>query len=276
MAVLDRLVLRLAIYELLAEPETPPKVVINEALELARSSAATKRWRSSTACSTRCGSNSAANRQLGDAAINGRHVRRTFRESDQVRQRRANFEELVAARRRSVPARVRAHAHHRRAGRGAYGEDRRASSKPSSRATRTAGRILAIRSFGKANFLVLSDGRAKIQVYIRQDALSERDFAIFKLLDFGDFVGVEGRLFRTKTNELTIWASALEFLAKCFLPLPEKWHGLSDVETRYRQRYLDLIVNPDSRRVFEVRSRVLTAIRDVPERAAATSKSRRR
>src|SRR5204863_277926 len=88
-----------------------------------------------------------------------------------------------------------------------------------------------------------------------------RDFAIFKLLDFGDFVGVEGHLFRTKTNELTIWASKVEFLAKCFIPMPEKWHGLQDIETRYRQRYLDLIVNPDSRRVFEVRSRVLNGIR---------------
>ena len=105
--------------------------------------------------------------------------------------------------------------------------------------------MLAIRSFGKANFLVISDGAAKIQVYIRKDALSERDFAIFKLLDFGDFVGVEGHLFRTKTNELTIWASQLEFLAKCFIPMPEKWHGLQDVEIRYRQRYLDLIVNPE-------------------------------
>jgi lysyl-tRNA synthetase, class II len=128
--------------------------------------------------------------------------------------------------------------------------------------TATAGRILAIRSFGKANFLVLSDGRAKIQVYIRQDSIPALDFTIFKLLDFGDWVGVEGRLFRTKTNELTIWASRLHFLSKCLLPLPEKWHGLTDVETRYRQRYLDLIVNPDSRRVFETRSRVVAAIRE--------------
>ena len=127
--------------------------------------------------------------------------------------------------------------------------------------TTTAGRILAIRSFGKANFLVISDGKSRIQVYIRKDALPELDFRIFGLLDFGDFVGVDGRLFRTKTNELTIWASRLVFLAKCFIPLPEKWHGLHDVETRYRQRYLDLIVNPDSRRVFEVRSRVLAAMR---------------
>ena len=128
--------------------------------------------------------------------------------------------------------------------------------------TVTSGRILAIRAFGKANFLVLSDGHAKIQVYIRQDALPELDFSIYKLLDFGDWVGIEGRLFRTKTNELTIWASRLHFLSKCLVPLPEKWHGLTDVEIRYRQRYLDLIVNPDSRRVFETRSRIVAGIRD--------------
>jgi len=127
--------------------------------------------------------------------------------------------------------------------------------------TTTAGRILAIRSFGKANFLVLTDGVARIQAYIRQDAMPEQDFAVFKLLDFGDFVGVRGRVFRTKTNELTIWASGLTFLSKCLRPLPEKWHGLQDVEIRYRQRYLDLIVNPDARRVFEVRSRVIAGIR---------------
>ena len=128
--------------------------------------------------------------------------------------------------------------------------------------TITGGRILAIRAFGKAGFLVLSDGHAKIQVYIRMDSMPELDFKIHQLLDFGDWVGVEGRLFRTKTNELTIWASRLHFLAKCLLPLPEKWHGLTDVETRYRQRYLDLIVNPDSRRVFEMRSRIIAAVRE--------------
>ena len=128
--------------------------------------------------------------------------------------------------------------------------------------TVTSGRILAIRAFGKANFLVLSDGHARIQAYVRQDALPELDFKIYKLLDFGDWVGVEGRLFRTKTNELTIWATRLHFLAKCLVPLPEKWHGLTDVEIRYRQRYLDLVVNPDSRRVFETRSRIVSGIRD--------------
>ena len=127
--------------------------------------------------------------------------------------------------------------------------------------TAVAGRVVAIRSFGKANFLVVSDGRSRIQVYMRQDSVSERDFQIFGLLDFGDIVGVSGRLFRTRTKELTVWASAIEFLSKCLIPLPEKWHGLTDVETRYRQRYLDLIVNPDARRVFETRSGILTSLR---------------
>ena len=182
------------------------------------------------------------------------------RESDLLRQRKENFDELLKLgvdpyprkyeRADTIEALVQAH--------GEKTGEQLEAEKPQ---TKTAGRILAIRAFGKANFLVLSDGLSKIQVYVRQDALPERDFKIYKLLDFGDFVGVEGRIFRTKTNELTIHASSIEFLAKCFIPLPEKWHGLSDVETRYRHRYLDLIVNPDSRRVFEVRSRTLAAVR---------------
>ena len=127
--------------------------------------------------------------------------------------------------------------------------------------TATAGRILIVRSFGKARFLVISDGRRRIQVYVRKDSLSERDFRVAALLDIGDQVGVEGRLFRTRTDELTVWADRVEFLAKCHRPLPEKWHGLTDVETRYRQRYLDLIVNPASRAVFEARAGVLASIR---------------
>ena len=185
----------------------------------------------------------------------------TVQESDQVVQRRANLEELRKLGIEIYPRRFDAAttiaevvAEH--------GGKTGAELEAAHVTTRVAGRILAMRTFGKANFLVLSDGIARVQVYIRQDALSERDFKIFRLLDFGDLVGVEGRLFRTKTNEFTIWASKLEFLAKCLLPLPEKWHGLTDVEIRYRQRYLDLIVNPDSRRVFEVRSRVIAAIRE--------------
>jgi lysyl-tRNA synthetase class 2 len=187
-------------------------------------------------------------------------VSEEIKESDLLRQRRSNYEELIKLgveayprtfdRTDTIDQLVTSH--------GAKTSEELENPQIT---TRTAGRILAIRAFGKANFLVISDGKAKIQVYIRQDALSPRDFQIYKLLDFGDFIGVEGRLFRTRTNELTIHASHLEFLAKCFIPLPEKWHGLADVETRYRQRYLDLIVNPDSRRVFEVRSRALAAVR---------------
>jgi len=185
----------------------------------------------------------------------------TAEESDQVVQRRANLEELRKLGVRPYPHRFNPQATVDDIVR-AHGEKAGDTLDAEQITTRTAGRILAIRSFGKANFLVLSDGKQRVQVYIRQDALSERDFQIFKLLDFGDWVGVEGRLFRTKTKEFTIWASNLEFLAKCLLPLPEKWHGLTDVEIRYRQRYLDLIVNPDARKVFEVRSRVVTAIRE--------------
>ena len=182
-------------------------------------------------------------------------------QDEQVEQRRANLAELAR-----LGVEVYPRTFERRDGIsdlvGRHGERTHDELEADRTGTATAGRILAIRSFGKANFLVLSDGRAKIQVYIRQDSIPELDFKIFKLLDFGDWVGVEGRLFRTKTNELTIWASRLHFLSKCLLPLPEKWHGLTDVETRYRQRYLDLIVNPDSRRVFETRSRVVAAIRE--------------
>ena len=109
--------------------------------------------------------------------------------------------------------------------------------------TKVAGRILGIRSFGKANFLVLSDGRTRIQIYVRKDALAEQEFKIFKLLDIGDQIGVDGRIFRTRTNELTVWASRLQFLAKCLIPLPEKWHGLTDVEIRYRQIMNRFIAN---------------------------------
>ena len=145
---------------------------------------------------------------------------------------------------------------------GRHGDDSGDALEASRPTATIAGRILGIRSFGKASFLVLSDGQTRLQVYVRKDAVSADDFALFKLLDFGDLIGVEGRLFRTRTDELTVWVSRLEFLAKCLIPLPEKWHGLSDIETRYRQRYLDLIVNPAARRVFEVRSRVLTGLRE--------------
>src|SRR5881296_168511 len=182
-------------------------------------------------------------------------------QEEQVQQRQANLAELSKLGIEIYP-RAFARTHTIAALVDAYGQRTHDELEADRVETITSGRILGIRAFGKANFLVLSDGHAKVQVYIRQDSMPELDFKIYKLLDFGDWVGVEGRLFRTKTNEFTIWASRLHFLAKCLLPLPEKWHGLTDVEIRYRQRYLDLVVNPDSRRVFETRSRVIAAIRE--------------
>ena len=179
---------------------------------------------------------------------------------EQVQQRQSNLAELAKLGVETYP-RLFERTHTISALVDAYGQRTHDDLEGDQVRTITSGRILAIRAFGKANFLVLSDGHAKIQIYIRQDALPELEFTIYKLLDFGDWVGIEGRLFRTKTNELTIWASRLHFLSKCLVPLPEKWHGLTDVEIRYRQRYLDLIVNPDSRRVFETRSRVVSSIR---------------
>jgi len=181
-------------------------------------------------------------------------------ESDQVVQRRANLEALKQLGVDAYPHRFDADATVRDIV-AQYGSATGEALEAAQVRSRVAGRILGVRTFGKANFLVLSDGVARLQVYLRQDSVPELAFQIFKLLDFGDWVGVEGRLFRTKTNELTVWASSLTFLAKCLLPLPEKWHGLTVVETRYRQRYLDLAVNPDSRRVFETRSRVISSIR---------------
>ncbi|MBI5378559.1 MAG: lysine--tRNA ligase [Nitrospirae bacterium] len=124
-----------------------------------------------------------------------------------------------------------------------------------------AGRIMALRSFGKAAFAHLQDGTDRIQLHFRRDLLGEGPFALFRKLDLGDYLGVEGRLFRTKTGELTVEVKAFTLLAKALRPLPEKWHGLSDVEIRYRQRYLDLLVNPRVREIFLLRSRIIQAIR---------------
>src|SRR6516164_6805330 len=126
---------------------------------------------------------------------------------------------------------------------------------------RVAGRILTNRPFGKAGFMTLSDGEGQLQVYAKKDQLPERDFQLYKLLDIGDFIGVEGTLFRTKTGELTVLAGELMFLAKSYLPLPEKWHGLKDIEIRYRQRYVDLVVNREVRDVFVKRSIIIRELR---------------
>jgi len=126
---------------------------------------------------------------------------------------------------------------------------------------RVAGRLMTIRPHGKAGFAHLAGGGERLQIYVRLDAVGERDFELFKLLDLGDVTGVDGYLFRTKTGELTVHADHLHFLAKALLPLPEKWHGLTDVEVRYRQRYVDLMVNTEVRKVFERRTQMIRAIR---------------
>src|SRR3990172_6940067 len=126
---------------------------------------------------------------------------------------------------------------------------------------RLAGRIMAIRSFGKAAFFHIQDRRGRLQVYARKDRLGEEGFALFQSLDVGDVVGGWGHLFRTKTRELTLEAQGLRLLTKCLRPLPEKWHGLADVEARYRQRYLDLMINAEVREVFEKRSRIVRLLR---------------
>ena len=125
-----------------------------------------------------------------------------------------------------------------------------------------AGRVMALRDFGKAGFLQVQDRAGRLQVHARRDRLGDEGFQVYGLLDLGDVIGVAGRPFRTRTGELTLEATALRLLAKALRPLPEKWHGLQDVETRYRQRYLDLIVNPDARRIFEVRARAVRYLRD--------------
>ncbi len=124
-----------------------------------------------------------------------------------------------------------------------------------------AGRIMAIRQQGKAGFATLQQEGARLQIYVRLDAVGEEGFALYKLLDLGDHIGVTGYLFRTRTGELTVHVERLVFLSKAMLALPEKYHGLADVELRYRQRYVDLFANLDSREVFVKRAKVLRALR---------------
>ncbi|MEK6561394.1 MAG: lysine--tRNA ligase [Nitrospirota bacterium] len=125
-----------------------------------------------------------------------------------------------------------------------------------------AGRVVALRSFGKAAFSHIQDHAGRIQIYIKKESVGEDLYSLFKKIDIGDFIGVEGILFRTKTGELTVEVEKFSLLSKSLRPLPEKWHGLSDIEIRYRQRYVDLIVNPEVKNVFILRSKIIKAIRE--------------
>ncbi len=126
---------------------------------------------------------------------------------------------------------------------------------------RAVGRIMAIRLMGKAGFAHLQQDGQRLQIYVKKDAVGEKGFELYKLLDLGDHIGVSGYLFRTRTGELTVHVEEIMFLSKDLLPLPEKWHGLTDVELRYRQRYVDLVMNPEVREVFLKRSKLVQSMR---------------
>lgn len=128
---------------------------------------------------------------------------------------------------------------------------------------RVAGRIMAIRGHGKTCFMDMQDKDGRIQLYVRKDAIGEEKYALIKLLDIGDIIGVSGTVFRTHMGELSVKAVDVEILSKSLRPLPEKWHGLKDVDTRYRQRYVDLIVNPKVRRTFVLRSKIIKSLREI-------------
>lgn len=125
-----------------------------------------------------------------------------------------------------------------------------------------AGRLMAIRNFGKASFISIQDRKGRLQGFIQKKTLPEGEYDLFRRLDVGDIIYIEGKIFKTKTGELTIEAGRLRLLAKAVHSLPEKWHGLTDMEMRYRRRHLDLIMNPDVREVFHRRSRIIKLIRD--------------
>lgn len=125
-----------------------------------------------------------------------------------------------------------------------------------------AGRLMSFRTHGKASFADLMDSSGRIQLYVRVNQIGEELYNLFQKLDIGDLVGVTGRVFKTKRGEISVEVMDFQLMAKSLRPLPEKWHGLKDVELRYRQRYVDLIVNPDVRRVFQIRSQIIQALRE--------------
>ncbi len=127
---------------------------------------------------------------------------------------------------------------------------------------KVAGRVMAIRGHGKTAFITIRDVQGDMQAYIRKDAVSEEDFAVYKLMDLGDIVGLEGTMFKTHTGEISVRVQKLTLLSKSLRPLPDKWHGLKDPEMRYRQRYVDLIVGEDVRETFRKRSQIVAAVRE--------------
>jgi lysyl-tRNA synthetase, class II len=183
-----------------------------------------------------------------------------FEPLDQFQQRRKKLQEIEALGHAPYPHKF-AWTHTARQVAGQF-SDRTAEQLSSERVdVRVAGRIIALRPHGKAAFgHLLSDG-TRLQFYVKLDVIGEQAFKLFQQLDLGDIVGFSGHLFRTKTNELTVWVEKLELLTKALVPLPEKWHGLADVEQRYRRRYLDLIVNDRAREIFLRRAQITRELR---------------
>ncbi|HKO05857.1 MAG TPA: lysine--tRNA ligase [Candidatus Acidoferrales bacterium] len=183
-----------------------------------------------------------------------------FEPLDQYRQRQKNLEEIVKLGEEPYPHRF-AFTHtpaQLLAEFESSTHDQLEAQKP---AVRTSGRLVSLRGHGKAGFAHLLGGGKPVQIYVKLDVVGERAFQLFRLLDLGDLVGVEGHMFRTRTGELSVWVTSLRLLAKALLPLPEKWHGLVDVELRFRQRYLDLISNERVREVFLRRAQIIREMR---------------
>ena len=183
-----------------------------------------------------------------------------FEPLDQYRQRQKNLEEIVRLGEEAYPHRF--DFTHTPADLldlyGSKSHDELEAEKPQ---VRVSGRIVSLRGHGKAGFAHLLGGGKRLQIYVKLDVVGERSFHLYSLLDIGDLVGVEGRMFRTRTGELSVWITSLRLLAKALLPLPEKWHGLVDVELRFRQRYLDLIANDRVREVFLKRAQIIREMR---------------
>jgi lysyl-tRNA synthetase class 2 len=183
-----------------------------------------------------------------------------FEPQDQFQQRLRNLGEIEALGHAAYPRRF-AWTHTAKEVGNRFGERTTEQLAAEPVEVRAAGRIIALRPHGKAAFAHITGGGGRLQIYIRQDVVGEEAYKLFKLLDLGDIVGVSGHLFRTKTNELSVKVEKIELLSKALLPLPEKWHGLADIEQRYRRRYLDLIVNEGAREIFIRRAQIIREIR---------------
>jgi lysyl-tRNA synthetase, class II len=183
-----------------------------------------------------------------------------FEPLDQYRQRRKKLSEIESLGHPAYPHRF-ASTHTPDQIAEQFGQRTAAQLDEEHTSVRVAGRVVALRPHGKAAFAHLAGNGERLQIYVKLDTVGEADFRLFQLLDLGDIIGVSGPLFRTKTNELTVRVEKLQLLTKALLPLPEKWHGLADVETRYRRRYLDLIVGKSAREIFLRRAQIIRELR---------------